>query len=245
MDVTPYHRFVALVQFDQLVLLHQKKVRAINDRLAAVMHDVDAIQHEQEQGAASVRELRKKRDMLELESKTLGQDLAQKQKKLENTSDIKAYTALELEIKMLESRKTVLEEDIFAVWQELDDHEKMVAELGVNNVLRLAACNELRVAILQELPVAEAEVRALEPHREEKLQNIPPDWLRVYEAMRAQYANPVVAIQDNACGGCGFPIPSGDRSAVFRHAIVPCQQCRRLLVDRHLLEEQPTDGSAV
>ncbi len=244
MEVTPYHRFVALVKFDQLVLSHQKKVQAINDRLAAVMHDLNAIQHEQEQGATLVRELRKKRDAFELESKTLGQELVQKQKKLENTSDIKAYTALEHEIATLESRKTLLEEAIFAVWQELEDQEKIVAELGVKNISLIAACNERRATILQELPVAETEVRALEPHREEKLQNIPPDWLRVYEAMRQQYTNPVVSIKDNACGGCGFPIPSGDRSAVFRHVIVPCQQCRRLLVDRHLLDEQHAEGPA-
>lgn len=237
MDLTPYHRFVLLVQFDQLVLSHQKKVRSIIDRRAAVERDCIAIRDEQARAEAVAHELRKQRDALELESKSVNQDLAQKRKKLENTADIKIYTALETEIRLLESRKLELEETVFTVWQQLEDQEKAVAELAAAAVAQLAECQARLADITKELEAAESDLTSLESHRANYLVDVPAEWFATYNVMRAQYANPVVPILENACGGCGFPIPSGDRSTVFRHVLIPCQQCRRLLFDAHVLSE--------
>lgn len=245
MDVTPYHRFVGLVQFDQLVLAHQKEVRAIVDRLAGVERDCAAIRDEQERESLLARELNKKRDSFELESKTVNQDLAQKRKKLENTADLKIYTALEHEIALLESRRLELEDAILVVWQQLEDQEKIVVQLAAASISRLAECADRRRVVAKELESAEMALTALVARRDSYLVGLPAEWLVTYDTMRKQYANPVVPIQDNACGGCGFPIPSGDRSSVFRHVLVPCQQCRRLLFDQHVLAELVTEGAVV
>lgn len=237
MELTPYHRFVLLVQFDQRVFWYQKKIQSVRDHLKDIDGECAVIQNEQAQLEARLYDLRKQRDGLELESKTVSYDISQKRKKMENTADIKTYTALELEIKILESRLAELEEVIFGIWQQIEDQEKAVADCAVTASEQLARCAERRVIVEKELQNLEFELKNIENQRSSYLVGVPIEWLDTYEAMREQYANPVVAMQDNACGGCGFPIPSGDRSAVFRHMLIPCQQCRRLIFDKRVLDE--------
>lgn len=237
MEMTPYHRFVSLTQFDQLVLMRRKEVSDISERMEAIKREIDEIHRKNEEMLSSVRELRKKRDALELEAKSVELDIQKKQKKMETSSDAKAYTAFEHEIAVLKTQKSELEESVFLVWQELEDQEKSVADFEAAKTQRVEACQARLDVTRSEFEIAQAGVKELELERQEKLNGVPAEWLVTYESMLQKYANPVVSVQDNSCTGCGFPVPSGDRSTIFRHVIVPCQQCRRLLIDPRVIDE--------
>ncbi|MCL5436257.1 MAG: hypothetical protein M1549_00040 [Candidatus Dependentiae bacterium] len=235
--MSPYQRFVALVQYDQRVLAQQKRVAQIDEQIAGLDRDIAAVRARHEQSLSALRELRKTRDRLELDAKTLSTERAQKRKKLENTADVKAYSALEHELGALAEREAALEESILSVWQELEEQERQIPQLDAAIAAELHVFEDRRTALLQEREGAVGLLQELASDREKMLVGVPAEWLTTYDAMRVQCANPVVPMRDHVCAGCGFPVPSGGWGAIAHHVLVTCQQCRRLLVDSRVFDE--------
>lgn len=228
---TPYHRFVALVIFDQAVITCEKKVQQAKQRVTAADEAIRLLQKERETALASVRELKKKRDALELEGKMFDEELAHKRQTMDGTPNIKLFLALEQEIKLLEPKKSVHDDAVFALWEQVELAEKQFKSVETAVQQKIASAEIFKKEALEDLVVRENELFETVKHRDEKIVNIPGEWIDLYEAMRKQSPNPVVPLEENVCGGCGFAVPSGDRGAVHRHVLTPCQQCRRLLYD--------------
>lgn len=228
---TPYHRFIALVIFDQQVLANEKKIQQTKQRLAAADEAISLLQKERENALTLVRDLKKKRDALELEGKMFDEELAQKRRTMDGTPNIKLFIALEQEIKTLEPKKSAHDEEVFVLWEQVDEGEKKLKTIEADVQTKLVSAEAFKKEALNDLTIQQQELAEIKTHRDQKIVDIPPEWLSLYEAMRVQSPNPVVPLEGNNCGGCGFSIPSGDRGAVHRHVLTPCQQCRRLLYD--------------
>lgn len=236
---TPYHRFVALALFDRRVVDAEHELRAAEGALAdargAWQRDMQVLEQER----AQVHELKKQKTVLEHELLALQQELGQKKIRMDQTRDAREYGALLHEIESLTGRCAAKEDEVLALWQQVEDVEPTLAQL----VESQRPLEEKHLLLIKEREAAIAEKKQalalLKEGRAEKLVGILPDWLERYEAMRRHLDVPAVPLEKNLCAGCGSVVPPATQIAVRHHQLAVCQQCRRLL----FVADVPTDFS--
>lgn len=112
------------------------------------------------------------------------------------------------------------------------DEAKGIHKKAAQSLRKIRAEREAQHSqLISEKTRLEDEVKALKKKRPEKLSNILPEDLTLYENLRKIRAGVAVAVVDNAsCGACGTRIPS----AIYQVArspsqITQCGTCKRIL----------------
>ena len=235
MNNHPFHRFIALIDFDQTVL-------GLCDRQTKIAHEIAHVERQlvgqEEQYVQSQRlaiEARKAVDLIELEMKELDQQEKDKKRKLEHLSNYKESRAFQTEIDQLRRAQHDLEESLLHAWHTLEVREREKEECAgkhAENKIKLQAEIEKKQ---QELASIKGELAIHSHQREEYKKAIPQEWLDKYEAMRLRVADPVVPVEGDTCSACFHELLHQDIMRLTRGALLECKFCFRFLYHKNIL----------
>jgi len=235
MNNHPFHRFIALIDFDQTVL-------GLLDKQTQIAHEVTYLERQlvgqEEQCADSQRsaiEARKAVDLIELEMKELDQQEKDKKRKLEHLANYKESRALQSEIDQLRQAQYELEESLLHTWHVLESCEHKKEEQTLQYAAQKIQVHAEIEKKQQELASIKAELVLHSHQREEYKKAIPQEWLDKYEAMRLRVSDPVVRIEGDTCSACFHELLHQDIMRLARGALLECKLCFRFLYHKNIL----------
>lgn len=184
--------------------------------------------------------MKKAIDDLELELRTLDDDLKHKNRSLDVVTAEKQLRALEHEIAMLTRKKESLNDLQVDQWlaYETVQHEQLAKNPVVDNQLEA-----LRIAINTLTQDVEQTKIALKTAHEEQqaLVNLFDDhWLPVYQRMKTHIQDPIVLVQKDSCGGCFYPLQAQMLIKLRHNEVLTCSLCNRLLIYAPPVASAPT-----
>lgn len=142
----------------------------------------------------------------------------------------KEFTAIELEIKMVENETRGIEDQELGAMEVVEGVRR---ELAANKELLKAeqGAIETEVKGLEQRAIElRAELEKISKTRSELAPTVNPEWMSAYERISARREPALVPIVDATCGGCHMKLPPAVYHATRRaDTIATCDFCARLL----------------
>ena len=224
--------FVDLVLIDHEILdiIHKKELnRAEISGLASRLSELKAsLLHAQEK----VSVIKKKLHAQEIESNALDIRRNAAQKNLDQTMQAKDFFAFTSELETIKKSAVLVEERLFALWEEHEVAEKEYTECKESETGLIPALEKETNIILNRIAELDFEQKKYEEARLHKAPQVIPELYEQYENLRKVTPYAAVPMQKESCSFCFYPINSADRDLLMRSQIVPCKDCYRLLYVR-------------
>lgn len=244
MENLPIQTFILLVQLDQKINNLQKNIDDLHKADVEDKQHILLYMQSEEKIKQHKHDVKKDVDGYELEMKELDQKERARRAALDQTQTQREYQSLQQEIERLQKTQHDLEATLIQAWNTYEnvsrDYEEKHADLQKNIALATARIDN-RYEQIQKL---QSEVDALELERPAYTQAIPEEWLEKYGAMRARVTNPVVMIQDDACGACFVNLRQQDLIDLRRRKLIQCKNCFRFLYIPSDVPERSQDETA-
>jgi predicted nucleic acid-binding Zn-ribbon protein len=225
----PFLAFIRLVEQDQ-------KINHCTTKQQEYAREIDRLKRSIEEQQASVaaaqdkvQQLRKQLASHELTLKTVQNRERTTREKLDLVASAKEYSALEAELKLLQTQKVAEEEQVFLIWDMLEMAESKSVEREQEAKLHQATTEEKIVEMQKATQSYDQEILVLQADRVALLKAAPADFVAKYESMRATVANPVVPLVGDHCSFCETPVTPATYNQLKRHILVACGECYRLL----------------
>ncbi|MFA6378460.1 MAG: C4-type zinc ribbon domain-containing protein [Candidatus Omnitrophota bacterium] len=158
-------------------------------------------------------------------------DIAKVNSQLSLLKTNKEYKAKLTEIENLKADKSIIEEKILILFDEVDTltakshKEKEMLAQEEKKFL------EEKAKIEDEIKQLDDRAKVLESQRQQKAKDIQPKFLNQYERiLKGKEGLALVPVQHNACGGCYMNVPPQIVNAIKTHEnLVYCESCARIL----------------
>ncbi len=210
------------------------------------------IQKEMDQGPVRIEELKRNLARTEdiLQEKTADLDACKKEKrqmeqdisdleagieksniKLNNIKSNKEYRAILKEIESLNRQKTVLEDRVLELLEEIEKKEE-VLNTTVKQLEKVKTVFEHnRKTILKEIEDLQDKKNDLEKKKAEISRQIEPDLLKRYNTLRKNRGGIAVsAVLNGICKACNIAIPPQKFNELIKGAdLITCPNCKRIL----------------
>ena len=226
----PHALLLHIASCDALIAHHEHHLITITKQLHQQEAELEAAEAEHSSMPKKLMAMKKAIDDLELELRTIDDDLKHKNRQLDVITAEKQLRALEHEIAMLTRKKETLNDLQVDQWlaYETVQHEQVTQSPAVDNELekRKLAVTALAQDIEQtKIATATAQEELL------ALINILDDhWLPVYQRMKIHIPDPIVLVQKDSCGGCFYPLQAQMLIKLRHSEVITCTLCNRLLV---------------
>ena len=226
----PYALLLEIAFRDSRILyLKQHGVSLVKQRDAK---EAEIVAHNAQQELLTKipRQLKKSIDDLELQIRTLSDQLKTKTRQLELITSEKQSLALVQEVTLFTQKKNKLVDTQMEQW------------LNCESLIEQLKTSQERHAIW--LEQATAELRNLQAQLEHNMQDLAEtendlirfvalltdDWLAQYTRMKLHMQDPIVQVQNGACGGCFYPLQTMVLLKTKRSELGVCTLCHRFLV---------------
>ena len=213
-----------IYQARQILLSHPEKKEAIKEEQEK---EVEHLQQAEERYTAL--ELKKKDKEISLEESE--GKIAKYQGQLMQIKTNKEYTAMLKEIEGAKADKSVLEEDVLMVMDEVDQ-----AKAQVTNEKKLVAEKEAEHKKVldqmdQETAELEKSIQDLNEKRSGILPNIDAKILAQYERILVKKQGvALVPVRNGACSGCNMVLPPQEINEIqMATRLIMCESCARIL----------------
>lgn len=218
----------------ELHLLRDQKRLAEIAALIADDRELSAAQAAVAQAQEALVPLRTRARNLELEIQSNGQKAQDTEKllysgKVKNTKEMQDMQA---EIAALKRRNGELEDHLLEVMMSVEDHEAALADAEAALRQTEEARGSTHETLRDEQATLEREVARLKTQRETALQEITPENLAKYNALKPKKHNqPVALLQNGSCSVCGVEQTMAiERQVQVGQSLVTCLSCGRILV---------------
>jgi predicted nucleic acid-binding Zn-ribbon protein len=226
------HPLALFIEFTE----NDRRIHTLNDRITKVGYQLTEQKKKFEELDTAVAnaqraavDAQKNVDAQELEMSSLDTRGRALQKKLDATSSPKEYSSLSKELAALNQERLAQETAVVDAWRVLEKAQDFVKtiknDLGGNKDTVKQDTEKLRK--IEHEMVAEREV--YEKKRDDYLPRIPAEWLEKYNTMRNSVDDPVVAVDNNACGACSHHITMPEKMRLERSALIECKNCYRFM----------------
>lgn len=208
-------------------------VRARVEKSLADAAELDAARAALAQSDTNISALKAQLRSLELEAQGLTEKIKQVNERLYSgrITNAKELAGLNQDEKMLERRKSELEDRELALMEQIEaaDHRITDTRAAFEKIsAQTAARQDKDRAMLSQLDASDAE---LARKRDALRAQLDANTLRVYDHLRATKKGRAVApLKNTSCSACGFAVPSGLISRVkVGTELVFCTNCERIL----------------
>lgn len=225
------HEFAAIIH---LAEVDQQRMRLEHESSVAERAIVAAGQEKIDQAEQlkrahdALQQLKKQQTAFDLELKQIAVDEKTKQKKIEDAGP-REYTALEHELAMLAQKKSRIESEYMMLWAKIEESQELYAKQVLAQAAHVRDLDDRVAAHRESLERYRKERDSLKFRYDALRPEVPADWLKRYDAMRAAIPNPIVAIVNNSCGGCFYALPAQDLAEARSRKLVVCKDCFRIL----------------
>lgn len=175
--------------------------------------------------------LQLKRKDKEMELGTKEQDILKNQNQLFQIKTNQEYSAMQREIESKKADKSVLEEDIINILDEIENAEKALADSKKVYQEEKSKIEAEKKEVEQKKGQIQEEQKKIQAARNELVKNIDKELLGKYEKiLQGKDGLALVPVEGNACGGCNMNLPPQVVNEVcLRKTVVICGNCSRIL----------------
>ena len=222
-------RIIQLVELDQRITRLDKDLTEKTLEQARLTKERNEIDDEVAAAEKVVHTTKKNIDSLELDMKSIQVQLERTSKKLLSANTAKELSSLQNEKKSLEKQLSHLDEEGFAVLNDLENAQKKVALLIEQKPEKLT----IKQQALKEIAEREnqnARLRETLVHERNLIvPQVDEEFMQHYETMRKRVSNPVVPILKDSCSGCFYGLSRPALTKAQQGALLTCQACYRIL----------------
>ncbi len=232
------------------IALHELQV--IDSRMSKLAQELDSLSEKQtldgklsevgrlgklaSDGAETIRQERTKQKELEESIGGLTEKISREEARLYGgrITNPKELKGIEDEVTALKARRDDNETELLEKIEAVDALER--ESRGVNEALAAARAEAdiAQAKYEQASGEIEAQLSRLRAQREETMQAVAPDTLKLYDRLRHEKQGLAVAQLDGStCGGCHMELPAQElEKIVAEEQVWRCPHCRRILVRR-------------
>ena len=180
---------------------------------------------------ARAKSLEVKRNHLETELGSKEQQIKKLQIQLYQVKTNKEYSALQLEIEGNKADKSVLEEEILKLMEEVDRAKGQVASEKEQLKVQEGELKTRLDQIEQELRKVQGSIEQIQGARAALVPRVDPKMLSQYERiLERKEGIALVPVRGDACSGCHMVLPPQAINEVMTNArLIPCESCARIL----------------
>jgi predicted nucleic acid-binding Zn-ribbon protein len=215
---------------DKLSAISQKK-KEIPERIQAIEEAFGEEKKKLEEHQQRLKAASLKQRALEKQLQENAEERKNKQKRLLEVKTNEEYKALLKEIEYAKQADSETEDEILALFEEIDSLEKSLQEKEQSTQENEQMLMEEKRRLEQEIPEIDKEHQFLQHERKTVCAELAPDILNDYEKIRARRAGQaVVRVRKEVCPGCHMQVPPQTINEVLQTGeIRHCQYCRRIL----------------
>ena len=226
----PHALLLHIASCDALIAHHEHHLVTVAKQLQQQQIDLETAETEHSTVPKKLMAMKKAIDDLELELRSIDDDLKHKNRQLDVITAEKQLRALEHEIAMLTRKKEDLNDLQVDQWlaYETFQHEQITQTPVVGNHLE-----KLRLAVSSlEQDIDRTKIALATAQEEQRaLVNLFDDhWLPIYQRMKMHMPDPIVLVQKDSCGGCFYPLQAQMLIKLRHNEVITCMLCNRLLV---------------
>ena len=191
-----------------------------------------------EQKKSGLRELEESSKKKQLERKEREGDLQAKEAEiakanaqLSTLKTNKDYKAKLTEIENMKADKSIIEEKILVLFDEVDSLAAKVQKEKDTLAQEEKKFLDEKSKIDQEIKLLDDRLKVLGSQRQQKAKDVQPKILAQYERiLKGKEGLALVPVVHNACGGCYLNVPAQIVNAIKTHEeLVYCEACARIL----------------
>lgn len=228
-DQTNFSLFIKFVTVDQQILNLSKQLSFLKVQVDKYFDKINQLKDQILSGEHRIDLQKKQIKTLELETKIIETDLKSKISKLEKTSGLKEYRSLETEISSLQNRRSSLDDQLLELIGNLDNENLNFEKIKLENQKEQSAISSQIKNLEAEESQINQKIESLSLEKAELQNQIPKDFLSKFLHMKQTIENPVVKVENNACGACHVTLTSADINSLRHHKLIQCRECFRLL----------------
>jgi predicted nucleic acid-binding Zn-ribbon protein len=229
MHETAFDQFIALVEMDQRAQHLAKQSTTLLLQKQTIEKQLESIHDEVEQAHQHMRTLQKRIDALDLELKVVDAQERGKKERINNAATTREYYSLEQEIASLSAQRSQYEETLFELWNQLEQAQRVYTAIMETAPQQITSLESSLASIDQQIDYITTQIQVYNHNRGNYTAGIDPELLQQYENMKTTTDNPVVAVANNSCTGCFYPINQQNLAELRHNKLVTCKQCFRLL----------------
>jgi len=229
MNNQKFQSFIDLVTFDQNFTELEKKSKVVETTIQNLNTQLTTLQKQLEQNSSKKRDIKKQLDAQALLVKELQDKEKHQQDVVESVSSTKEFDAASKEFEYLKLERNAQEQKMLQHIIKLETAEKeyhamqLVFEANVANVNEQVNSENAAFTEIQQ------QIENIQKQRSNLLEQVPAEWVDVYENMRGRVKDPVVQVTQDSCGACFSLISSRDLQALRQHELLQCKDCYRFL----------------
>ncbi len=184
-----------------------------------------------QQAEARAKSLELKRNQLETELGSKEQQIKKLQVQLYQVKTNKEYSALQLEIEGSKADKSVFEEEILKLMEEVDRAKGQTASEKEHLKVQEGELKIRLDRIEQESQKIQGAVGQLQASRAVLVPKVDPKLLSRYERiLERKEGSALVPVRGNSCSGCNMILPPQAINEVMMNTrLIPCESCARIL----------------
>ena len=179
----------------------------------------------------NVKSLQMTQKEKEIELQTREANVKKLQGQMFQVKTNKEYTAMQHEIDTLKADNSLLEEEIIALLDQVEEASRMRQEEQKRLTEAQAAFEDERRRIQRLTDQLDTQIKQLEESRQQLLPKVPPVTLELYQRVLLNREGLALApLVDESCGGCHRRLPPQVINEVYiGNRLVSCESCNRIL----------------
>lgn len=229
MNNDAFNALIDLVDFDQKTLSLQNSISKLASEVSVFekrKFDLDA---QIEQIKNFFHDTQKEVDLGELEIKTYEQQIKDKKKRIDETSNQKEYIAFKREIEQLTQKQHECEAPLVEAWNRLEQAKQDFKKHEENYEKSLEKINEEEKSVESQIENLKKELEEHLKVREERVKVVPKEWLEKYEVLGSRVPDPVVPVESGSCSACFYDITPQVMLELKHGKLMQCKGCYRFL----------------
>lgn len=172
----------------------------------------------------------KERSTLEEESKLLGNEILEKEKRLYAIKTQKEYQATLKEIAKVKQENKQRESRILALLEETEKNNAETTQLKSNLADKEGEFRKVETELNGKKEALIQEQAGLREKRPRLLESLHPELLKKYDVVKKRFPNPVAAVLKGVCQGCNMNVPPQVYNEMLKvNDLRHCPNCHRLI----------------
>lgn len=232
MNAQKLKNFIELVTFDQTFFdLEQKKISA-QSAIARLESKIQELKQKIDQQLLKKRDIQKQLHEQELKVQELQEQETARAKTVQEVTSPKEQEAASKELEFIKLARNEQEQRMIQMMNKVALSQKESETVLQNFAQEEAALQALIVQEKTVLEDVESNISQLQNARQNKMNDIPQDWLNTYEMMRGRVSNPVVPVLQDSCTACFYFMSARDKQLLHQNSLLQCKDCYRFLYEK-------------
>ena len=221
--------FIALVTFDQNLTDIAQKVQTSNRMTQQLQTQLQQLEKDLEIRANKKHEIEKQLHEQELKVKELQDQENHLIASSQSVATAQEYNAANKEIDTVKFNRDQQEQKMMQMTNKVAAAQKEYQtfhEAYQTDKEKLLALIDQEKNTVQNLT---EQMQQFNKDRQDKLADIPQEWLNTYETMRGRVSNPVVPVNQDSCSACFYFMAARDIQLLKNQGLLQCKDCYRFL----------------